>query len=107
MCPLRLYIPQYKNYELEAIALLTGKTTQHYEYTFQTLKDNINKFTMRPGSFYPMNIHVDIENAIIVAIQKVFPISKIRLCYFHFSNCIKKRLRNSVFIDSLIPILIL
>ena len=54
---------------------------------------------MRPGSFYPMNIHVDIENAIIVAIQKVFPISKIRLCYFHFSNNIKKRVYNSVLKD--------
>ena len=72
MCPLRLFIPQYKSYELGAIALLTGKTTQHYEYTFQTLKDNINKYTMRPGSFYPINIHVDKENAIIAAIQKVF-----------------------------------
>jgi len=99
MCPLRLFIPQYKSYELGAIALLTGKTTQHYEYTFQTIKDNINKFTMRPGSFYPINIHVDEENAIIAAIQKVFPISKIRLCYFHFSNNIKKRVHNSVFKD--------
>ena len=99
MCPLRLFIPQYKSYELGAIALLTGKTTQHYEYTFQTLKDNINKFTMRPGTFYPINIHVDKENAIIAAIQKVFPISKIRLCYFHFSNNIKKRVHNSVFKD--------
>ena len=33
------------------------------------------------------------------AIQKVFPISKIRLCYFHFSNNIKKRVHNSVFKD--------
>ena len=99
MRPLRLFIPQYKSYELGAIALLTGKTTQHYEYTFQTLKDNINKYKMRPGTFYPINIHVDKENAIIVAIQKAFPINKIRLCYFQFSNNIKKRVHNSIFKD--------
>ena len=42
MCPFRLYIPQYKSYELGAIAILTGKTAQHYEYEFKTIKDNIN-----------------------------------------------------------------
>ena len=71
--------------------------TQHYEYTFQTLKDNINIFTLRPESFYHINIYVVKENAIISVIEKVFPKSKIRLYYFHFSNNIKKRVHYSVF----------
>lgn len=97
MCPFRLYIPQYKSYELGAIAILTGKTQQHYEYAFKMLKDNINKYSMRPGSFYPTFLHIDKEKAIIAASLKIFPQTKIRLCYFHFSNNIKKRVNNNLF----------
>ena len=52
MCPFRLYIPQHKKYELGAIAILTVKTAKYIEYTFKVIKDNINKFSMCPSSFY-------------------------------------------------------
>ena len=97
ICPFRLLVPQYQSYELGGLVLLTGKTTQHYQFAFTKLKDNINKYHMRPGSFYPVNLHIDKENGIIAACMKVFPQTRIRLCYFHFSNNIRKRINNTVF----------
>ena len=54
---------------------------------------------MRPGSFYPTFLHIDKEKAIISASIKIFPQTKIKLCYFHFSNNIKKRANNNKFKD--------
>ena len=51
----------------------------------------------RGGTFYPMNMHMDKELAILNSIKKIFPQTKIRLCYFHFSNNIKKRINNNIF----------
>ena len=94
-----IYIDQYKSYDLGALAILAGKTVQHYEYAFKTIKDNIIQYKVRPGSFYPTFIHIDKELAIINACKKIFPQTKIKLCYFHFSNNIKKRINNLVFKD--------
>ena len=52
---------------------------------------------MRPGSFYPVNLHIDKENGIIAACMKVFTQTRIRLCYFHFSNNIRKRINNTLY----------
>ena len=82
-CPLRIYIEQYKNYELAGLAVLTGKTEKHYEFAFNALKENINQYKVRQGTFYPTYIHIDKELTILNTIKKVFPQTKIRLCYFH------------------------
>lgn len=52
---------------------------------------------MRPGSFYPVNLYIDKENGIIAACMKVFTQTRIRLCYFHFSNNIRKRINNILY----------
>ena len=70
-CPLRIYIEQYKSYELVGLAKLTGKTQKHYEYAFNSFKDNINKNKVRGGTFYPIYIHIDKELAILT-LKKFF-----------------------------------
>ena len=90
ICLLRIYIEQYKSYELVGLAILTGNSQKHYEYDLNSLKNNINKNKVREGTFYPMYMHIDKELAILNSIKKIFPQTKIRLCYFHFSNNIKK-----------------
>ena len=81
------------------LAILTGKTEKHYEFAFNILKNNIDNYKVRAGIFYPTYIHIDKELAILNAIKKIFPQTKIRLCYFHFSNNINKRINNNIFKD--------
>ena len=45
---------------------------------------------MRFCNFYQAYIHLDKKKAIIKAVNIIFPNTKIKLCYFHFSNSIKK-----------------
>ena len=43
------------------LAILTGKTEKHYEFTFNILKNNIDNYKVRAGIFYPTYIHIDKE----------------------------------------------
>ena len=93
------YIEQYKSYQLATLAILIIKRSQHYEYVFKYIKDNINQFKARSGSFFPNILHIDKEIATIKTCKKIFPQTKIILCFFHFIYNIKNRINNLVFKD--------
>ena len=83
-CPLRIYIEQYKIYELAGLAKLTGKTEKNYEFAFNALKENINQYKVRQETFYPTYIHIDKELAILNIIKKVFSANKNTVMLFSF-----------------------
>lgn len=67
-----------------AFALLKNKTRQTYERLFRLLKgDNWN----------PSSVTIDFEQAVISAIQNVFPTVELNGCHFHYTQCIWRKVQ--------------
>jgi len=67
-------------------ALLLDKTQQTYTYLLSTLK------TIEPG-LKPETIMIDFEEAAINAFEAEFPSADLKGCYFHFTQCLGRKLQ--------------
>ncbi len=67
-------------------ALLPDKTANSYKIFLECIKN------CEPN-YSPISITTDFESAMIKACSKVFPASNLRGCFFHFSQCIMRKLQ--------------
>jgi len=67
-----------------ASCLLTGKTTAQYRKLIQCLRTNVRRVTHHRRQ--PQTVICDLEQALIIALQTEFPRTRIRGCYFHFTQ---------------------
>ena len=74
---------------------INGKIINHYRFALNSIKSNIKKHNIAHIQYYPAFIHVDKEE--INAIKFIFPNANIKLCYYHFAECIKRKVSNTYF----------
>jgi len=70
--------------------LLQNKQQSSYEYLFQELK------SLQPN-LSPLSMMVDFEKGAINALQLHFPDTEIKSCFFHFSQCIYRKIQSCGF----------
>ena len=96
LCPYHIYIPLYKTTILGGLALLNGKSIEHYQFAFHGIKSIVNKYTLGGQDCQPHKFMIDKEAAILAAI-KLNWVNNTKLCYFHFDININKRINNNYF----------
>ena len=97
LCPFHIYVKQYKTTILGALILLTGKSKEHYDFAFNSIKNIVSNYTIRNIPYSPKNFMIDKEDAICSSIKTIWPNTEIKLCYFHFGQTILKRVNNNYF----------
>ncbi|CAF4388334.1 unnamed protein product, partial [Rotaria sp. Silwood2] len=73
------------------IGLLTGKTSSIYERMFDELTFDANRLNM---FFEPERITSDFEKSLIKAVSNKFSSTYHSGCYFHFSQCIYRKIQS-------------
>lgn len=68
-------------------AIAREKSQQMYEQIFSTLKEK------RPH-LNPLSFTIDYERAAINAINRIFPNANVYGCYFHFGQCLWRKIQN-------------
>ena len=92
-----IYVKQYKTTILGALILLTGKSKEHYDFAFNSIKNIVSNYTIRNIPYSPKKFMIDKEDAICSSIKTIWPNAEIKLCYFHFGQTILKRVNNNYF----------
>ena len=93
-----MYINQYKTIILGALILLTRKSREHYEFTFNSIKAIVTNYTIDNLPYAPKKFMIDKEeDDIIIAIKYIWTMTQIKLCYFHFVQNILRRVNNIYF----------
>lgn len=73
-------------------ALLTNKTVGLYRQLFSHLKRYTRRVTGR--ALRPVNIVLDFEQAILLAVETELPGTRLSGCYFHFTQSLWRKLQN-------------
>ncbi|CAF0877561.1 unnamed protein product [Rotaria sordida] len=73
------------------IGLLTGKTRSIYERMFDELTFHANRLNLL---FEPERITSDFEKSLIKAVSNKFPSARHSGCYFHFTQCIYRKIQS-------------
>ena len=97
---IRIYSEKFNEFFTICFIFMTSKTNLLYKRAINSLlsffkeKNNIfgNDLTFK---YFPC----DMEEALIKAIKEIITDTKIKLCYFHFSQSIMRRIHNSIYED--------
>ena len=73
-----------------AYCLLPNKTQETYEWTFNLLKQKCAELHIE---FNLTSVMSDFELAIIQAVQLTFPLTTPKGCYFHFCQCLTRKVQ--------------
>ena len=68
-----------------AFALLPDKSAETYRQLFRCLRDE--------NGWMPISITVDFEASCYVALRNIFPDAEIKGCYFHFKQCLWRKVQ--------------
>jgi len=79
---------QHNNVFPSVFALLPNKMESTYCRLFEALK------SMKP-KLNPDTIMIDFEKAVMSAILKTFPVTKIRGCFFHFTQSVWRHVQQA------------
>lgn len=71
--------------------LLPSKSTETYTRMFNLLKQYVEPRGLR---FYPRNFHIDFEDAVLLAIDDIFPASEVKGCLFHFCRAVWRKVQS-------------
>lgn len=71
-----------------AYCLLPDKFKSTYVAVLEKLKQAAIENGM---TFYPPWIMLDFESSALVAVKEVFPTTELKGCYFHFTQCIFRK----------------
>lgn len=89
---IRTYIEKYNEFLTLFFAYMTDKTQNLYEKVLLDIKNYINANSISNHSFNIINMHCDMENALINGILKIFPNCNIKICMFHMLQAIRRYL---------------
>jgi len=81
------FVKKSATYPLVYISM-TDQTKETYSEIFKFLK------TKKPN-LKPSMLMVDFENVFISIIKEEFPMVVIRNCFFHFTQCVWRKIQNS------------
>lgn len=92
-----MYTNQYKTAILGPLILLTGKSREHYVFSFNSIKALVTNNTIENLPYELKKFMIDKEYSIILAIKSIWIKIQIKLCYFHFGQNILRRVNINYF----------
>ena len=84
----RVYAKEFHKYFTTSFALMRNKEQVTYEKLFNSLKNNISKYTEN-DNYKPKLFHCDFEIAMSNAFIKVFPSTKVKFCLWHLGRALE------------------
>lgn len=74
-----------------AFCLLDGKTVGHYRQILQAIKRCVSRVTGH--QLQPKKVICDFEKGLMLAVETEFPLTRIRGCYFHFTQSLWRHIQ--------------